>query len=220
MRRGLLALIAAPVFYVLAGFLGALSPGHVTAVGGAPTARIGLARGPLHYDLLLPLTDDSRAAFGFLDDGGLPVYDRRAIWLVVGWGAEAFYTSVERYSDVTAPVLWRAVTGDDPVLRFDLAGDVSGVSGLEWIDASPAQITALQAAILRQVSRDYQGVAIRLPPVSAGQTHLFYRANGRFDLFHTCNDWIGARLRDAGLPFGAWTPTTQAVALSLWWHGD
>lgn len=35
----------------------------------------------------------------------------------------------------------------------------------------------------------------------------------------TCNVWVGERLRRAGLPFGNWTPTPQAVRLSLWWNG-
>lgn len=218
MRKLALALIAGPVFYVLAGFAGALFPGPVAEVPGARTEVIGLARGPIHYDLLIPLTDATRAEFGFLARDGLPVDHPKARWVVVGWGAEGFYRTVGSYADVTASVAWRAVTGDDAVLRLDLAGDVTGIEGLSWIDASPAQIAALRKAVLAGFARDAAGAPVALPPAEWGEGHLFYRARGRFHLFHTCNAWLGETLRAAGLGFGIWTPTTQAVSLSLWWN--
>jgi hypothetical protein len=48
---------------------------------------------------------------------------------------------------------------------------------------------------------------------------VFYRAKGRFNILHTCNAWTGEVLRAAGIRFGLWTPTTQAVKLGLWLHG-
>lgn len=220
MRKLALALIAAPVLYILAGFLGALVPGAVADVPGARTSLIGLARGAVHYDLLLPLTDETRAAFGFVARDGLPIDHPDAEWLVLGWGAAGFYTAVGRFADVTAPVLWRASTGDEAVLRLDLAGDVSGVEGLTWIEASPAQVAALREVVLQAFRRDAGSSPMALPSGAQRQTHLFYRAEGRFHLFHTCNAWIGETLRAAGLPFGAWTPTTQAVSFSLWWNRE
>lgn len=218
LRYLVLALIAAPVFYLLAGFLGAVLPGAVADVGGAPTERIALARGPIHYDILLPLTPETRAAFGFARTAGLPVDYPEAEWLVLGWGAEGFYTTVGAYADVTPPVLWRAVTGDAAVLRLDLAGDVSGVAGLDWIDVSSAEIAALRQVVLAALERDASGQPQALPPAPWGQSHVFFRATGRFTLFHTCNAWVGEALRAAGIRFGLWTPTTQAVSLSLWWN--
>lgn len=220
MRRVLLTLIAAPVFYVLAGFAGAVAPGPVAQVGGAPTEVIGLARGPIHYDILLPLTPETRDAFGFAMAQGLPMDHRQAEWLVLGWGADGFYTTVGTYSHVTPGVVWRGVTGDAAVLRLDLAGDVSTVQGLRWLEVSAAQIAALRQVALAEFDRDAAGQPIAIPPAPWGQTHVFYRARGRFHLLHTCNAWVGEALRAAGIAQGLWTPTTQALSLSLWWHGN
>lgn len=214
----MLALIAAPVFYVIAGFVGAVVPGTVAPVNGARTEVIGLARGPIHYDILLPLTPQTRDDFGFAMAQGLPVDHPRAEWLVLGWGAAGFYTTVGSYGDITPGVLWRAAAGDAAVLRLDLAGDVSGVPGLRWIEVSPAQIAALRQVVLAAFARDVAGQPISVPPAPWGQTHVFYRAVGRFHLLHTCNAWVGETLRAAGIAQGVWTPTTQALALSLWWN--
>lgn len=220
LRRTVLALIAGPVLYVLAGFVGAVVPGPMAVVKGAPTEQIGLARGPIHYDILLPLTPKLREVFGFAEGQGLPVRHADAEWLVLGWGAEGFYTTVGAYSDITAGVLWRAVTGDVAVMRLDVAGDISGIEGIRWLDVSAAQIEALGQVALAALERDAAGAVMPLPPAPWGQTHVFYRAKGRFHLGHTCNAWLGETLRAAGIDFGLWTPTTQAVSLSLWWNGD
>ena len=218
LRRVVLALVALPVAYILAGFVGALVPGPVADVGGAPTERIGLARGPIHYDILLPLTPAVRKAFGFSVAQGLPVQHADAEWLVLGWGAAGFYTTVGAYSDITPGVLGSAVTGDSAVVRLDVAGDISAVTGIAWLDVSAAQIDALSAVALAALERDAAGAPLAIPPAPWGQTHVFYRAKGRFSLFHTCNAWAGETLRAAGIPFGLWTPTPQALSLSLWWY--
>lgn len=218
MRRLVLALIAAPVIYVLAGFLGAIIPGTVAGVAGAPTELIALARGPIHYDILLPLTPETRDAFGFAKAQGLPMDHPDAEWLVLGWGADGFYTTVGSYADITPEVLWRAVTGDRSVLRLDLAGDVSQVASLTWLEVSAGQIAALREVALAEFARDAAGQPLALPPAPWGQSHVFFRATSPFHLFNTCNAWTGKTLRAAGIAQGVWTPTTQALSLSLWWN--
>lgn len=110
------------------------------------------------------------------------------------------------------------MTGDRAVLRLDLAGDVSAIEGLDWLDVSAAQIDALGDAIMASFEQDPSGQLHLLPPAPWGETHVFFRAKGRFHILHTCNAWVGETLREAGIPLGIWTPTTQALAFSLWWH--
>lgn len=191
-------------------------PGPVADVKGAPTQVIGLVRGSIHYDILLPLSPELRKSFAFATADGLPMDHPQAEWLILGWGSERFYSTVGAYSDIRPGVLWRAATGDSAVMRLDLAGDVSGVESIAWLDASPAQIDALAQVVLAALPRDAAGNPTALPPAPWGQTHVFYRANGRFNIFHTCNAWAGETLRAAGIGHGIWTPTTQAFWLSLW----
>ena len=48
-----------------------------------------------------------------------------------------------------------------------------------------------------------------------GLTDAFFAAKGQFNAVYTCNAWVGRQLRAAGLPLGIWTPTTEALSLSL-----
>lgn len=224
MRPGRIALwlatliLSLPLVFVLAGLVGALLPGAFEPAQGAPTARIGLLRGPIHYDFLLPLTPELRETFGFAAEGGLPVQDARAEWLIVGWGAEAFYTTTGSYGDLNANAVWRALTGDAAVMRLDLVGHLDpaqAVPGLSWLDLPPAALQRLAGAI----AGDLGAVPVLMPGLALGESDIFYRARGRFNPGRTCNVWVGEMIRAAGLPFGKWTPTPQAVDLAIWWNG-
>lgn len=213
--RALTVLIAVPLIYFAVALLGALIPGESAAISGPPTARIALVRGPIHYDLLLPLTPRIRQTFAFAERAGVPVNHVQAQWLIVGWGAEGVYTTMGSFADASFAALWRGVTGDASVIRLDVAGQVSAFPGITYLSVSDAQLAALVAAVEASFARNAAGGFVPSPSPGFGTTDAFFVAKGRFNIGRTCNVWLGQVLRRAGLPFGIWTPTPQAVALSL-----
>lgn len=88
---------------------------------------------------------------------------------------------------------------------------------LTLISLGPAQLTALQTAMLASLARDAEGAALPLASLGFTETDRLYAANGRFHIGRTCNTWVGEMLRATGLKFGRWTPAPYAVRLSLWW---
>ncbi len=166
----------------------------------------------IHYDFVLPATPETRAAFAFAGGVGVPVGAAEARWILVGWGARDFYTATGTYADMEAGPIWRAVTGDDSVLRIDVLGDVD-LSGTPVLRLSTAQYARLLAAI--RASTD--GTALAHPGFTASDA--FFEGAGRFDLWRTCNVWVGEMLQAAGLRFGRWTPTPQSIRLALRLHG-
>ncbi len=216
--RMALALILVPVLpvvvWLLAGLAGALVPGPAAAVApGAGVERVGLVAGPIHYDFLLPLTEGVREQFAFAEGAGVPVRHPGAEWLIVGWGARGFYTSTETLADMAPATIAQAATGDVAVMRLDVIGPVAAGAPVTWLTLPGPAFEALVGAIAGDA-----GVA-PLPYPGFTDTDAFFPAAGRFHLMRTCNVWVGERLRAAGLPFGVWTPTPQAVRLSLWWNG-
>ncbi len=195
-------------------------PGARADLPGGTEYLIGLARGPIHYDFLIPLSSETRAQFAFAEAAGVPIANPDAEWLVLGWGAEGFYTTAGTYSDITAGAVLRAAMGEAAVLRLDVAGNVQGVPGLSFLTLSEPQFAALLAAIDASFQRDQTATPIPLPYAGFTPTDAFFAARGDFHLFHTCNAWIGETLRAAGVPFGIWTPTPQAVSLSFGWHQE
>ena len=206
--RGLAVISLVPALYLLAATAGSLLPGGGShAPGGDVT--IGLVRGPIHYDFLLPARPDTRRAFA--PAAGVPVSHPGAEWILVGWGARDFYTTTGTYLDLSPRAIWRGITGDSAVLRIDALGPLPDTApGLHWIRLTEAGYTRL----LRGLSAEL-APATPLDHPGFTATDRFFAVPGRFHLFRTCNVWVGEQIRAAGLPFGLWTPTPHAVTLSL-----
>ena len=211
-------LLALPVTYLVASIAGALIPGPTPDLSGPHSQTIGLIQGPIHTDILLPLTPEIRARFGFAKAAGVPVADPRAAWLLIGWGAQGFYTTTGTYADITAAAVFIAATGDASVLRVDALGPMPDMPELTFLPLSDRQFQALLATLDATFSRDATGVPLALDHPGFTATDAFFRARGRFNALRTCNVWLGETLRAAGIRFGIWTPTTRSVNLSLWWH--
>ncbi|WP_296416787.1 DUF2459 domain-containing protein [Pseudooctadecabacter sp.] len=176
---------------------------------------IVLVQGPIHYDILLPLDEDTEAVFKDIAEAGVPLDHPNAAWLSVGWGSAAFYTTAGSYADIRPGAVWRAATGDAGVLRFEVYGPLPDHPALRRVPVTFAQLSALRSVIRAQAG----DAPVRLALDGFSQTDAFFAAAGRFHIFRTCNVWVGAMLREAGVPFGWWTPTPYAVTASLRWNG-
>jgi uncharacterized protein (TIGR02117 family) len=170
-------------------------------------------QGPIHTDILFPLTPETRARFAFAESAGVPVNHPEAEWLMFGWGSAAFYTTAGTYADITAGAVLTAATGDDAVIRLDVTGPFGAQSNLRYLWLSEAQFQAL-------LERVVVSFASETPLDHPGFTGLdaFFPAKGGFHLFRTCNVWLGETFRASGIPFGLWTPANWSVTLSLDWH--
>jgi uncharacterized protein (TIGR02117 family) len=220
-RRALLAALrgAAVIAAVVLGYLAAAGIGGLWGNGNPASDgayRIGLVIGPIHTDLLIPLTPAVKTRLAFAIPDGVPLDAPGAEWLLVGWGAKAFYTTAGTYADITAGATFRAVTGDEAVIRLDAIGRINDFSDIPLIQTDAVQFAALLEVIAAQFAPGPDGrpTAIDHPGFTASDR--FYPAEGHFNILTTCNVWVGDVLGAAGIAFGRWTPTPHAMQLSLW----
>ncbi len=206
--------ICAPVLLYLGAALigGLITTGKNLRHPGGETQVIYLLRGPIHYDYLLPLSPAVRAHFDWLPGTGIDMAHPEARWLVVGWGARDFYTTVGGYGDVTPRAIWRGLTGDSAVMRVSAAGAIGADWPVERLAMTSGQFDSLLDGVTGSFAQGALTAALPYPGHDAFDR--FYPARGRFHVFRTCNTWIGRTLRAAGVPFGVWTPTPYAVTLS------
>lgn len=219
--RVLTGFVAVPVFYIFAAFLAAFVSGPVALLpAGETVTRIGLARGQIHYDFLLPLTPEIRAKFDFARAEGLPVDHPMAKYLIVGWGSKTYIGAGDGALDRAVAIGAQVALGDQSVMHLDLAGEVTpDITGMTWIDVSAPQLAALTDQVLQGFTKDNADQPVLVAAKGYGATDRFYESPMRFSALKTCNVWVGDTLRAAGISFGAWTPLPESVALSLWWFG-
>ncbi len=202
--------------YFLAALIGAVIPGSGFRASGEDVVEVHLIRGPIHYDFLIPLTAETRERLGDLNDAGVPLDGPRAQGLLIGWGAQEFYTTTGTYSDVALGAVFKGLAGDRSVLRTDVVGRLPTDLDLPGIRMNPEQFARFLNAIEASFARSDQGRLVPLNATGFSATDRFFAARGTFNLFQTCNVWIGQILRAAEVRFGLWVPLPYSVTLSHW----
>ncbi len=214
--RTAILLLAVLALYNVAAVIGAIVPDAGRKQSdGMGAIEVLLYKGPIHNDFLIPAIPEARAAFGFAEQQGMPVDDPRLRWFVVGWGARAFYTSMGEYGDVTAQALLKAITGDTAAIRIDSVGALRPDLDVLSLKMTEVEFTRFLSAINASFKQSDDQTRLPIDAQLTG-TDVFYEAEGTFNIFVTCNTWIGRILRDTGFQFGYWTPTPCAVTLSHW----
>jgi len=180
------------------------------------STQVLLLSGPIHYDFLLPLNEETRQVFSGLAEFDVPVLHPNAHWLVVGWGASGFYTTAGSYSDIRIPVVWRAFTGDSSVMRVEITGMLRPDLPVKQLSLSAQEYSQLLKGVTESFQTNADGKFIHVEGASLTDGDRFFLAHGRFDLFRTCNVWVGRMIHSAGLRFGVWTPVPYSISLSHW----
>ncbi len=219
-RTALAALRAAALFAaVILGYLAAAGVGGLWGNGNTASPgeyRIGLVIGPIHTDLLIPLTPAVKTRLAFAIRDGVPLDAPGAEWLLVGWGAREFYTTAGTFADITAHATFRGITGDDAVLRLDAIGRINDFTDIPLLEMDAVRFAALLEVIATSFAPGPAGTPVPLDHPGFTASDRFYPATEHFNILTTCNVWVGDVLGAAGIAFGRWTPTPYAMQLSLW----
>ncbi len=213
----LAALLLLLALVVLASGCAAQSnPGAAPAADAQPTMHlVHVVRHGLHSGIVVRAADVPEHAW--------PA--RRefigAEHLEVGWGDRAYYPAPD-------PSVWLGLRA----LLWPTAGVLHMVafSGPVEHYFSSAEIVALQltpqgfarlvAAVSASHELDAAGQPIPLGPGLYG-TSRFYASREVFHLFATCNVWVAAMLREAGVPVSpTLSPTSGALFAKLRRHGQ
>ena len=214
----LLAILLPPALYLAAAVVGALLPA-APATGRAPGdgERIYLLTTLLHADIAIPIDEEVRQRYAFLETDGLPIDHPSVRYLIFGWGSRAFYAATRELSDMRPGPVYEAVTGDEAVMHVYVAGDISGLPNARPVRLPPGGMQRM----LGYIDAGFDTGAGRpqhLDGLQYGPTDGFYAGTGRFDILRPCNIWVTDALRAAGVKTGRWTPTTQTLLLGLAYH--
>ena len=126
-------------------------------------------------------------------------------YFAYGWGEENFYLHTQTWGDLSLRNAFSAM-----FLRSNTLVHVSRYKGIQsyWIpvNISEKQVQKLNAFILNTFYQDENGKH-RLE--GAGYIEgfdSFYRANGSYMFYKTCNSWTNAALKESGMKGSLWTP--------------
>ena len=200
---GLLGLLAA---YAAAGLVGGAIPANSGWRPPGQGVTIWVENNGVHTGLVLPKVaagvDWRRLAPAtHLRDPRYGAHEH----IAVGWGDRDFFLGTPRWADVRpGAVLWAAVGSATTLLHVEHVPRPRVGPGVRRIVLRPEEYRRL-AAFVRASWKGGQ----RWP--GYGGHDAFYEARGRYSAIRTCNSWIGAALRAAGVRVGRWTPFPETV---------
>lgn len=222
-RRGAFPGAAILLLFVFAIGLGTLVPrpflsGDTQSADG-DRRRILVLSNPIHTDIALPADADVLSAFGFVSAAGFDLDYPGVEWVVFGWGGRTFYLETRTWGDLSLGPVFAALTVDQSVMHVERAGVISeDQPSVRAIDLTAEEFRKLVTGIAATFQRNPDGTASVIEGAAYHAHDAFFPANGSFNAFLGCNTWTAARLRDAGLTTGTWTPLPVFLDWSLTLH--
>jgi uncharacterized protein (TIGR02117 family) len=179
--------------------------------------EILLINNGVHADLVVPLNHASFPMMQYLEHGKFMVQRDTFEYAIIGWGSRKFYLETETWDDLRVSTVGYALSGFDRTTVH-----VQLLSGMGWpMDATrkirirPDQFAKLGEHIASSFRLANDGKGIPIAGARYRNDDAFFEGQGNYNLFRTCNVWVGEGLKKAGVRVGVWTVTPNALFASL-----
>ena len=213
--RFLLALTGLVAGYFVTAFVLVLFPIHTQPSNEPVAVNAYVYSNGVHTDLVFPIHAqgvDWSLAFPAQHLARTP---HDAAYIAIGWGDREFYLNTPRWQDLTAGRALHALSGSGrTLLHVGYLREADLQYGMHKLPLSAQQYASLVNYVERALVRSSDGPGVNVPGQHYGPHDAFYEANGAYNLFTTCNVWVGRGLAQAGVKISAWTPLASQVV----WH--
>jgi uncharacterized protein (TIGR02117 family) len=217
MRKAARRILFLALAIVAAIFLGTFVPRPIwPRADTARTRDIIVLSNPIHTDIAIPLNDETRRRFSFLETVGLPLAHPDARWVIFGWGGRAFYLETPTWADLKPMPVFKALTVDSAVMRVGIVGEIASPDpSAVRLKVSDAGLDQLLTFVAESFVTDGNGSQKLIQHAGYGVNDRFFEAKGYFNALFGCNTWTARALREAGLRTGLWNPVPKTLLLSL-----
>ena len=169
----------------------------------------------VHTDLVFPIHTQGVDWSQAFPAQHLAEAPKDATYIAIGWGDREFYLNTPRWRDLTAGRALQALSGSGrTLLHVNYLREDDLQSGMHALPLSAQQYASLVNYVERALVRSSTGPGVNVPGQHYGAHDAFYEASGAYDLFTTCNAWVGRGLAQAGVKVSVWTPLASQVV----WH--
>ena len=208
-RRILLTLAAIPLLYLGAALIGSLIPVNWAWREAEKGVTIYLADNGVHADLILPVRTAGLDWEPLVPRSDMADARPDMDWIAFGAGERKVYLDTPTWADMSLRTAWAATTGGERVIHAEYTSDPAYAA--RAIRLSPEQYRRLWAAIRAEFRLDGSGHPMRIDHPGYGPRDAFYEGIGRASALSTCNNWVAARLRLAGVKAPLWSPFAQGL---------
>lgn len=172
----------------------------------ANKSYVSLTRNLAHANIMLDLSRTSIDWQALLPD---LIPAKQQGYLLVGWGDQEIYKNTPTWAELKPSIAFNALFINTPaVLHFTYLPNSDSLRG-ETVTLH-MNITTSQA-IEQHIFQTFQHSPPQMAALGYGANDRFYYALGKYNVFNTCNTWIGNVLRQSGMSISRWTPFSYNV---------
>lgn len=197
--KWILFLLSIPLLYILISLL--LTSITVNKKDKEDNAEksIFLTTNGVHLDIILPKENiDSLLLLGIKQNTA-------ENYLAFGWGDENFYLNTPTWGDLTFKNAFGALFLKSSTL-VHLTRYQNKQSDWIEIKVTEAELKKLNSYLLETFFLNENGEKVMLIDKGYTSKDDFYKANGSYTCFNTCNSWVNSAFKNSGLKACYWTP--------------
>ncbi len=192
-------LLVIPIVYLIISFILTGITTNKTDENSENEQIIYLSTNGVHLDIIIQKKD--------IDDDLLQdlVYLKNENYISFGWGDENFYINTPTWNDLTISNALGAMFLKGPTLIHITRFQQKRKSWTK-VSLSKSELQNITRYISESFKRDEHGNKIILKDAGYSTHDNFYKANGNFSCFKTCNSWVNDAFKKSGLKACLWTP--------------
>lgn len=168
----------------------------------------------VHTDIVMPVKNDAHDWSSLIKYEDTDAKDSSLSFVGIGWGDKGFYLQTPEWKDLKFSVAFKAMfhLGSSALHATFYPSIVTG-DDCKAIKITTAEYEKLVAFIEKSFKKDVQGNSIHIPSTDDGygETDAFYEANGKYDLFNTCNSWANRALKACDQKACLWTAMDKGI---------
>lgn len=188
-----------PAIYIIISLILGYITVNRTELSHDNNKEIYLSTNGVHLYIVIPVNNISTEL-----KKGLK-FTRDDKYLSFGWGDENFYLNTPTWHDLT---FWNAFKA--LFLKGSALIHLTRYTEIEkpWIkvNLSESELKKLNQFILKSFKKDTNGNKIIIANSGYSINDDFYKANGHYSIFKTCNTWVNKVFKESGLKSCLWTP--------------
>lgn len=204
--KALLIIIGLILLYLLAAY----SLSKITVKREANTKEeipIYILTNGVHTDIVVPTRSELMDWSKLVAFSNTQLTDTTYQYLAMGWGDKGFYLETPEWSDLKASVAFNAMFGlGASAMHATYYRSIKEDESCKKIMIGKDQYARLIKYFDDTFQKDEDGHYLNIKTdANYGKTDAFYEANGRYNLFQTCNTWANSALKACGQKCCLWT---------------
>jgi len=188
-----------PIIYIIISLILTYITVNRKALNVDNNKVVYLSTNGVHLEIIIPVNDMNVEL-----KKGLEFYQDEK-YFSFGWGDENFYLNTPTWNDLTIGNALKAILLNGPTLIHLTRYKIFRKSWTKVI-LSESELEKLNQFISESFKKDTSGNKIKIANSGYSINDTFYKANGSYSCFKTCNSWVNEAFKESDLKSCLWTP--------------